>query len=475
MKCPNCGEEIKEGYLYCENCGEDIHIVPDYEPELELSLMQSVGEILDEEAKQKRLEQERFLQKKQRMQKRMKGLVIAGVVCLLIAAGILIVNLVKEKNHSSHVYQTDKARACVKEGQMESALTYYERALELSPQNAEVRLELAEVYLALGYEESYLEQLHTVAAAYYSSHAEIAVAYEKLIAFWETKEEYKTINELLRACTSKTVLEKNQKYLANPPKFSYEGGTYAETIPLKISSDTSGTIYYTLDGSVPDEESEKYDSPIFLETGSHVVSAVFVNNYGIVSETTVGTYVIEVQKPAAPEVSVYSGEYLAPVSITVEVMDGCRVFYTTDGSFPTEKSNEYQNPIPMPLGKSYYKFVAYNAEGIAGEVTSREYKLTIDTEVTVDEACQAVIDIMLQNGKIYNSLGESYIVEGKYLYIFQYPLAVPEKGDYYVIIEVYEDPGGLRTETGLSFAVNIYDESVYKFTNNNGNYLLEGF
>ena len=29
MKCPNCGEELKEGYLYCEKCGEEIRIVPE--------------------------------------------------------------------------------------------------------------------------------------------------------------------------------------------------------------------------------------------------------------------------------------------------------------------------------------------------------------------------------------------------------------------------------------------------------------
>ena len=34
MKCPNCGAEMEEGKLYCEHCGEDIHIVPDFEPEV---------------------------------------------------------------------------------------------------------------------------------------------------------------------------------------------------------------------------------------------------------------------------------------------------------------------------------------------------------------------------------------------------------------------------------------------------------
>ena len=35
---------MAEGKLYCEHCGEDIHIVPDFEPELE----QTIQDILEE-------------------------------------------------------------------------------------------------------------------------------------------------------------------------------------------------------------------------------------------------------------------------------------------------------------------------------------------------------------------------------------------------------------------------------------------
>ena len=86
MKCPNCGEEIKEGYLYCEKCGEDIHIVPDYEPEWELSLMQSVGEILDEEAKERELEKQLILEKKRKLRK----ILLCGVVVILIGITALV-------------------------------------------------------------------------------------------------------------------------------------------------------------------------------------------------------------------------------------------------------------------------------------------------------------------------------------------------------------------------------------------------
>lgn len=475
MKCPNCGEEIKEGYLYCEKCGEDIHIVPDFEPELEISLIQSVGEILDEEEKERESERQRLLEKKKRLQKVLKCCVLAGIIGILLISCFFAVKFVKNLVSNSYEYQLEKAYVCISEGKIEEALPYFKRALELNPGDMGTKLELAEVYRLLEGELSYTKVLKEVCTSDLASEHQVESAYRKLVSFYISKENYETVNALLKDCPIQNVLKENQKYVADIPLFSYGEGVYEEIIPLKLSANTSGTIYYTLDGSVPDENSEKYVSPIFLETGSHRVSALFVNSYGVASDVLTQTYEIEIQRPAAPEISVYSGEYSRPVSIMVDVLEGCRVFYTTDGSFPTEQSTEYTKPIPMPLGKSYFKFVAYNDEGIGSEMTSREYKLTIETEVSVEDACQAVVDLMLQFGKIYNSLGESFLVPGKYLYIFQYPLAVEGKGDYYVIIEAYEDESGMTEPTGASYAVNIYDKTVYKFTNNNGNYLLEGF
>lgn len=32
MKCPNCGNELEPGKIYCDHCGHEIQIVPDYDP-----------------------------------------------------------------------------------------------------------------------------------------------------------------------------------------------------------------------------------------------------------------------------------------------------------------------------------------------------------------------------------------------------------------------------------------------------------
>ncbi len=51
-------------------------------------------------------------------------------------------------------------------------------------------------------------------------------------------------------------------------EFSRESGFYDEGFELEISSDGGGEIYYTLDGSEPDKDSEKYSSPIKISDAS---------------------------------------------------------------------------------------------------------------------------------------------------------------------------------------------------------------
>ena len=43
MKCPNCGCEMEYGYLYCAQCGMEIQIVPDFEPEIENSITETLS------------------------------------------------------------------------------------------------------------------------------------------------------------------------------------------------------------------------------------------------------------------------------------------------------------------------------------------------------------------------------------------------------------------------------------------------
>ncbi|MDE7203315.1 MAG: tetratricopeptide repeat protein [Lachnospiraceae bacterium] len=50
MKCPNCGNELEEGKLLCENCGYEVQIVPDFDIELEDRLKESISTMVEDMA-----------------------------------------------------------------------------------------------------------------------------------------------------------------------------------------------------------------------------------------------------------------------------------------------------------------------------------------------------------------------------------------------------------------------------------------
>ena len=249
-----------------------------------------------------------------------------------------------------------------------------------------------------------------------------------------------------------------QKYMASEPEFSYIGGSYDSVIPLKLSANTTGKIYYTLDGSEPNENSNVYMAPIFLESGSYKVSAFFVNDYGIKSNVVQNWYEINLTVPDPPQVLLYSGKYEVPTMIEVEATDQGNIYYTTDGSAPNENSLLYTKPIKMPLGRSNFKFVVISEDGVSSETISRSYEFALKTDITIEKASQAVIDALMRRGVVKDAQGNAKVEEGKF--IFQYDTIVEiEKSYYYVLEEFLVEEGGNQKKTGLLYAVEIYTGS----------------
>ena len=467
MKCPNCGTDMKDGDLYCEVCGEEIHIVPDFEPEIEYSITETLSgiseEVLEEVPGEKAFSENDnigFLKKKRNV----RIAVIVGLSLLLIGSAIAVSIGVQSYRNNSVQYQISQAQACVASGDAQGAIDYYNRAVELE-ENIYLRFQLAALYEQNGQNQDYLDSLSFIISSPYTSEDELEVAYKRLIAYFRDKEDYASINTLLINTENENIRNMYGQYMADPPEFSYAAGTYAEVIPLKLSAGSRGTIYYTIDGTLPNESSEVYTTPIFLETGTYKILAMFVNEYGITSEVVAKTYIIDILKPPAPEVETYSGEYEAPAMISVLVPLDCTVYYTTDGSVPTDRSTRYTGAIPMPLGKSTFKFVTYNAEGISGSCTTRQYELILPTDFTVDMALTGIKEELVLSGKLLDTQGTiAGNMPGRYLYVFHSAQTLAGAGDFYILTEIYEGIDGSQSFTGTVYAVGIYTGSYYKLS-----------
>lgn len=513
MKCPNCGSEMAEGSLYCEKCGEDIHIVPDFEPELEQNIEQNIEQTihtilaeLDEvktnansegESAQNKDDTQQIqvnkhrknilgkqntsdnpkhknnfgkkkIPKNQRKRRSYMGIMLfLGILVIVLLGGIagLIYGYYSEE------FQVNRAVWYTSAGKYDKAISCYNRALELDSSNIELLFNLAEVYYLKNNKIEYEYLLREIIKNPNATAEQLEGAYDKLIAIYRARDDYQTINTLLLASGNENLISTYQKYIVREPEFSIKEGYYTSIQPLKLSAAGTGKIYYTMDGSVPTEESTQYTAPIILDNGDYVITAFFVNDRGVASDAVSKEYHIENDEIPPPEVSALSGEYSFPVNIEV-TGDDEDVYYTTDGTVPTYFSNVYTGPIPMPLGKSNFKF-AKIVNGVTGTVTDRVYQLVLNTDFTPQQAVDTVVQYAMSVQKIYDEEGHFDDSGSVYRYEYQYAANINSVADFYVIEEILQGADGILTRTGNHYAVNVYTGEMFRLQKDNrGRWLL---
>ncbi|MBD5520425.1 MAG: hypothetical protein HDR03_04265 [Lachnospiraceae bacterium] len=470
MKCPKCSNEMKEGQLICEACGHEIRIVPDFEPEIENSITETLSTLaaLQDEDKPdadnhkdtENIEKEKDSEKKRADKSRKMGTRIG-----IIVSAVLILFLFVYMFYTYHVgsvsYQVDKAKEYAAQGEYEKAINCLDIAYKKDDTQPQILFLKADYYYLLFDNESALLELKKIIDNGSYPYEAVEEAYDKMVAIYSKEERYEDINELLLNCKEDTIVNMFQSYLAKAPEFSYTEGNYEEVIPLKLSSNTSGTIYYTSDGSIPDEKSRIYTAPLFLESGDYTISAVFVNDYGIKSEVVSKSYHIDIEIPNEPEVNLNSGEYNEPMRISVSAENGCDIFYTTDGTEPTKDSVPYTGPIPMPLGTTHFKFVNISEEGVASEVTMRTYVLKLEGTISTDEAVEVLIDCLVETGYLEDKNGN--IPQQNVTYSYQFSSVISIDGEvYFTVNEYYDDGTGILSRTDKVFIVQAYTKEVAK-------------
>lgn len=193
-----------------------------------------------------------------------------------------------------------------------------------------------------------------------------------IAAFWMS---YRSVlkNQEPDAMQTEPPVEEKPVVHIPKPEFGLPGGEYSYYIHIEITSGVKGTIYYTLDGSTPNENSYQYDEPIALEEGTTVVRAFVMDLDGNSSDVTSEVYEIEFGAPDPPVIIPQSGDYAGEQYVRIIVPEGCLAYYTLDGSDPTESSELYTGEFLMPTGTTIVQAMLEDENGVLSEISSVLY------------------------------------------------------------------------------------------------------
>lgn len=503
MECPKCGNELSEGKLLCEHCGEEVKYVPDFDIELEHELTQSISSIMEELADGGDATENQpvdntaadtnalfgtdydlndklsdyFPKKKIDFFKNGKIMAVAITVAIVMAVVVVLLtrqSAVSAEQEDSYDYQYEQALNAAARGEYGDAISYLEKAVLLDESNTDAAFLLSQYYGRNGMRADEIDALIRIIAQNpdYQKRDEV---YDRLLAIYEEDKNYEGIAEILEDCDEGRIALKYNRYAAYPPNFNKEGGEYDGIISITLEGNTGGTVYYTMDGTVPTEQSSEYKTPILLESGDYIISAVFVNAYGIMSEAASQSYTIALSMPDSPVINLDSGAYDEPALIEVFHEDGTKIYYTTDGSIPDKSSKRYNNPIEMPYGVSNFSFVAIDKSGSKSDVVSRSYDLKIKAAFDMDIALQVLKNSLVVSGKLLDTDGNVPDMPGRNQY--QIHTAVRINGTLcYVVYEEYVDISGNVYETNDIYAIDAgTGQLYYAYKIDEGKYNLKPF
>ncbi|MCD7862286.1 MAG: chitobiase/beta-hexosaminidase C-terminal domain-containing protein [Lachnospiraceae bacterium] len=483
MNCPKCGRPLKEGMLYCEHCGGEVNLVPEFDAQVEDSIAEGMQTVLDQGFDDQEPEDPvREQPKTGLLHKKAAVCLMSLMAVVLLVLSVWAALSIRHRNwYRSAEEQVSSARDYQAKEKYDSAEACYLRALELEPDNGEYQLELAAFYISLDREDEALQIYRSVVLNENTASQEKLSACQGITDYYSAREDYRSIAQLLVEFDNEELKTAFADYLAEPVSFSHPEGIFTDLITLKLTAAGSGSVYYTLDGTTPDEDSALYTSPLYLEDGTTVVSAVYINLYGVKSTVSTATYVIDTSTPYQPEIMVYSGSYTEPVEIVAEAEEGCSIYYTIDGGMPNASSSLYYEGLFASEGTHIYKFVAVSEAGLVSDVITRTFTVDLSGETySNEEAWSLLVAAQIEKGVITDSAG-TVADQTAYVYIYQYlfPISLDESTDiYYLFAEVNRETTAtavgtyIQHRTGLYYGVNSLTGQVVRITLSNGSYYL---
>lgn len=146
--------------------------------------------------------------------------------------------------------------------------------------------------------------------------------------------------------TSAYAAEKPAATALATPVISPGGGIYTSVQTVSISDSTPGaTLYFSPSGS---HAFQPYTGPFTVSSSYEVVQAYATTNGNDKSAIASAVFQVQLPPPAVPSLSLASGVYPGPQTLTIsDAVPGAEIYYTTDGSYPASNATKYSGPVTI--------------------------------------------------------------------------------------------------------------------------------
>ena len=370
MICKKCGVEFENGLVYCPKCGESIQLVPEYNV-LEEELLSRVVEDKDKskddkfasgvykstsstpkpENPNKNTKAEPLI-----FTKKIKTIIFIAVILIAILGSLMIIPYLGTHSYDSLM---NNAVSAENDAQYAKALGLYEEAYGLQEDSFEAIYGLGRMYFRVKDYENAIIMLNK-ALEYDPDNQKI---YTYLLSSYDAIGDSESIYNLASTVENPELEELISAYIMLPPSFSIEGGEYDKDLMIQLTCTGDYQIFYTINGKSPVTSGKLYSKPITLTEGTTVIKAVTQNKSGEYSDIVSQEYTITYPKLSMPVVSPTDGIYYEDTMITITVPEGCRAYYTWDGTNPAIGGIQYIEPFPVIQGSSVLSVVIIDENG----------------------------------------------------------------------------------------------------------------
>jgi hypothetical protein len=121
--------------------------------------------------------------------------------------------------------------------------------------------------------------------------------------------------------------------------------SFSDSVVVTLKSPEAGaSVYYTLDGTTPTQDSKRYANPLVLRASATLKAVAYARGYNP-SPVAINNYVLA---PAPPVIAPAAGQYVDSVVVRITGPAGGEVRYTVDGSLPTATAGlSYTGPFVL--------------------------------------------------------------------------------------------------------------------------------